>query len=159
MECSVTEVINHFGKSGFNTTYLSQVQAQISHCPNLGINVTDGDFRLYANATAAIVGSHFARYGSVTIIKRLWNWKVPILQLIAQFAASPYSFWFSFLHFLGDPIDTIASLAFTLAVANKRYYDLKGRLRDRRTARSVVLIITETERVGDPRHIARPEIE
>jgi hypothetical protein len=159
MSCNLTAILSQYGVRGFNTTILTQVQAQVSHCPNLGVNVTDGDFRIFVYVASAIAGGRFkfTPYPSEAVIKRLWNWKVPILQLITQFPASPHDFWFTFFHFLGDPGDTLGSLVHTLAVASTTYRTLMKRGLNPRQARSKALIDIEIKRVVNRQRVEETE--
>jgi hypothetical protein len=69
-------------------------------------------------------------YPANDILNRLLAWKLPLISLIAQFPRPPLSVSVeidAIAHLLGDPIDTIASLIFTIHVCWLRARMLKDK--------------------------------
>lgn len=55
-------------------------------------------------------------------------WKIPMVLLLIQFARPPlalHTHLFTLLHLLGDPVNTIASLLYTLAACQERALSLR----------------------------------
>lgn len=69
-------------------------------------------------------------YDPGSIIARLLTWKTPLVQLLFSFSRMPLG-WnvelFTLIHLLGDPIDTLASLMFTLELCQARARKLQRR--------------------------------
>ena len=67
-------------------------------------------------------------YSTGDILQRFLTWKAPLIQLIFQFPRSPLGLAvevFTILHLVGDPIDTIASMLYTLSVCQERAQSLQ----------------------------------
>jgi hypothetical protein len=67
-------------------------------------------------------------YSDQDILKRLLTWKLPLLNLLSQFGRQPLGVTIAIstiAHLVGDPIDTIASMFFTLHVCWVRVETLK----------------------------------
>src|SRR5436190_22946547 len=68
-------------------------------------------------------GGSWQLYPTRDILTRLMTWKAPLVQLIFQFPRPPLGAsvgFFTIFHLVGDPIDTIASLLYTLEVCQRR---------------------------------------
>lgn len=102
------------------------------------------------NSGGVIIFRDWSPYLTSLILKRFITWKIPLFQLLMQFSQPPYKYkmkFFAIFHVMGDPIDTIASLMFTLSVSKKRLHSLANdmKIMDRS---ALVLIITSYEECG-----------
>jgi hypothetical protein len=113
----------------FDFVYLWNVTQQIiSHCPNDTRLFAGDQTKLNQAACMSAAGetsswTSWTRYPPNDIWSRLSNWKFPLLQLVFQFPRPPLGIGteaFALTHLMGDPIDTIASLLYTLAVCESR---------------------------------------
>ena len=97
------------------------------------------------------VGSGLHIYPAREIISRLMAWKAPLVQLIFQFPRPPLSTKVQFLvmfHLVGDPIDTIASILYTLAVCQSRADALRN-IMPEGDWEALVLIMVSYEESGN----------
>jgi len=111
----------------------------------------NGTLTLTSDSCDAIFGGGWDRYTSSEIMGRLHSWKAPVLILIFLFPRAPLGIatWiFTLVHLCGDPIDTIASLLYTLAVCQTRVKKVcNGRAR--RDWKLVVLLIGSYDEYGN----------
>jgi hypothetical protein len=83
-------------------------------------------------------------YPDNDILKRLLSWKLPIVNLLAQVAKQPLSFSIelsTISHLVGDPIDTLASMFYTLHVCLERVKLLRRLGLTPREWKAVVLVM------------------
>lgn len=110
-----------------------------------------GTLALTNEACVAITGGGWEPYVAYEITGRLHSWKAPVIILIFLFPSAPLGIatWiFALMHLCGDPIDTIASLLYTLAVCQTRVKKVcKGRAG--RDWRPVVLLIGSYDEYGN----------
>lgn len=100
---------------------------------------------LTQNACQAITGGNngWTIYPTRDILNRLTVWKLPLLQLVAQFPRPPLNIsveTFVIVHLLGDPIDTIWSLLHKLWICEKRARDWRKRQREGNEWKGLALI-------------------
>lgn len=82
-----------------------------------------GTKALNIEACDALTGGTWGAYTTSEIMGRFHSWKAPVLILIFLFPRPPLGIatWiFTLVHLCGDPVDTIASLLYTLAVCQTR---------------------------------------
>lgn len=97
-------------------------------------------------------------YPSSETLQRFMAWKAPLIQVIFQFPRPPFGFTveaFTILHLLGDPIDTIASMLFTLSLCQERAKLLRHRPDNER--KGLTLIMMSYDECGDHREAATLE--
>ena len=78
---------------------------------------------LTQNACESITNGQWKYYPAADIWTRLVTWKFPLLQLVFQFSRPPLSLraeFFAIVHLLGDPVDTIRNLIYTLSNCQRR---------------------------------------
>jgi len=108
-------------------------------------------------------GSGWARddwtaYPPSETLQRFMAWKAPLIQVIFQFPRPPFGFAveaFTILHVLGDPIDTIASMLFTLSVCQERAKLLWHR--PEHEWKALTLIMMSLDECGEHRQAAKFE--
>jgi hypothetical protein len=110
----------------FDLEYLWQATQNItSTCANdirlIGLNKTQLNQRacLELSGTAKWSWMRFTPYPNSDIYSRLAAWKFPLIQLVIQFPRPPLGLGtelFALVHLVGDPMETISSLMYTLAV-------------------------------------------
>jgi len=110
-----------------------------------------GSLALTYEACVAITNGTWGVYTTSEIMGRLHSWKAPVLILIFLFPRAPLGVatWiFTLVHLCGDPVDTIASLLYTLAVCQIRAKRVcKGRAG--RDWKPVVLLIGSYDEYGN----------
>lgn len=120
-------------------------------CPSDGRFVRGTPFLTKA-ACEALVGRRWKPYLPRDILTRLMAWKAPLVQLIFQFPRPPLAASvqiFTILHLTGDPIDTIASLLFTLEVCQRRVELLFKQEMADSDWKAIALIMASYEEIGN----------
>ena len=110
-----------------------------------------GTLALKTEACVAITGGTWGTYTTSEIMGRLHSWKAPVVILIFLFPRPPLGIatWiFTLVHLCGDPVDTIASLLYTLAVCQTRVKRVR-RGRAGRDWKPVVLLIGSYDEYGN----------
>jgi hypothetical protein len=105
-----------------------------------------------AACEALVGGGGMKAYPTRDILTRLLTWKAPLVQLIFQFPRPPLGAsveFFTILHLVGDPIDTIASLLYTLEVCQKRAESLREQGMPDRDWKSLALVMASYDETGN----------
>ena len=122
----------------------------------------DGARTLFGSPDGFLAIFAFSWYPIDMAFRRSLTWKLPIWQVIMEMARPPYGAeiqFFSILNLTGDPIGTIASLIFTLAVAHRRLRRVQGNGRAKKSNQELVLMITAWEECGEWEKAANMEQE
>jgi hypothetical protein len=105
--------------------------------------------------------SDWTAYESEDILTRLMVWKAPLFQLLFQFPRPPLGLVieaFSMVHLMGDPIDTLGGLLYTLFLCRRRAQLLRKRRDLKRTHwKALALIMMSYDECGVPQEAARME--
>ena len=165
IQCSngSTFVVNNYGRVPFYVDQIFQLQVKILECcPDYsGLVPWKGTKVFSAPEIIKITGSpanifmaiwKFTPYQLDIFLSRFQIWKVPLFQLLMQFPRAPHGRTIelmSLFHLMGDPIDTIASLIFTLQVAQNRLRRFKPNGMNRKSLEELTLLIMAFEEVGD----------
>jgi len=109
--------------------------------------------RITGNHHTGIVASiwYFTPYQLDLFLGRFQIWKVPLIQLLMLFPRPPHGAaveLMSLFHLMGDPIDTIASLIFTLQITQNRLRSLGTNGMSRKKLEELTLLIMAFEEVG-----------
>ncbi len=102
----------------------------------------------------------FHSYDPYLILTRFQTWKLPLFELMMQFPRPPHGLAveaFSLAHMMGDPIDTLASLIFSLHCAQRRVTNLERNGMSRKRLLELVLLITSYEEYGDDENVVKLE--
>jgi len=95
----------------------------------------------------------FTPYPTDLIFTRFQAWKLPMIQLIMSFPRPPHGTSveaFSIFHLMGDPIDSLSSLIFTLHTTQRRVRRLESNTNlEKKTVFELVLLINAFEECGD----------
>jgi hypothetical protein len=112
------------GPHKFNFTLLYDfVTAIKAACPEDARLLVPDRVSLHNEACQSIVGEGWAAYEIDFIWSTVITWEALLFQLISQFQRAPLGFWaqaFTVVHLFGNPIDTIASFLYTLALCQFR---------------------------------------
>jgi hypothetical protein len=109
----------------FDFVGLNQYRQNITtYCPKNDTRLVyqHGEYFLTLNAAQQWTGKRrntWTRYPGPDILKRLLAWKLPLLNLLSQFGRQPLNTLTEasvMVHLVGDPLDTIASMFYTLHV-------------------------------------------
>lgn len=100
---------------------------------------------LAPEACNILTGGHdsWTPYAISNILTRLTSWKMPLLQLVAQFSRPPLSIAveiFVIIHLMGDPIDTIWSLLHKISICQDRAIYWRKRYRQEKDWKAFALI-------------------
>ncbi|KAK3940283.1 hypothetical protein QBC46DRAFT_354278 [Diplogelasinospora grovesii] len=134
---------------GFDIHKVQDIADNVTHtCPSSPLLWQPYIFTLAA--VAIFCGRNWSVYAPALILQCLTSFKVPLLQLLLEVPRPPYGILagaFAVLHLTGSPIDTIASLLFTISVANNRVQRLSksqngggGQQRHKALLKSLVLL-------------------
>jgi len=176
IECSDngTLTIDNYGWIPFTVDVMFTIQEMIIKCcPEYhGLAPWNGvDKSLSAGEAAIITGTptgffmsiwYFNPYTTDILMRNFQIWKIPLLQLLVQFPRPPYGTaveLMSLFHLLGDPIDTIASLIFTLQVTQNRLRAFKANIMDQEKLKKLTLLVVAFEEAGYEENAARLEEE
>lgn len=128
MSCTLATISNHTSAFDFGELFAVAVYLDLT-CP-AGSDVFFPGTKMLTNAVCLIITgnsdsiwSGWSAYPVSDIWTRIVVWKLPLLQLVAQFPRPPLGFAIetaSIVHLLGDPIDSMTSLMVTLWSCNSR---------------------------------------
>ena len=166
--------LSNYGRVPFLFDVIFEIETNIiKHCPDYDglVRQPNGKMFLSLAELRKMIGSptssfmsiwKFTTYPDDLILAHFQTWKLPLFQLLVQFPRPPHGTvveCLSFFHLLGDPIDTIASLMFTLQVTQNRSRRLKRNNMDRKKLEELTLLITAFEEVGDEETVVALEEE
>jgi len=156
--------IDNYGSIPFRMDEIFKLQQHAANvCPDWpGLVLWNDTTRVFSgDEIARITGSssdsflsiwNFTPYDSDIILRRFQAWKIPLVELLMQFPRAPHGAaveTMSFFHLMGDPIDTIASLIFTLQVTQNRLRRFRSNGMRRKSLEELTLLIMAFEEMGD----------
>jgi hypothetical protein len=139
-----------------NTTQKFDFQGLYEYLQDIQKNCSKDDPRLVYQYDEAFLtldavrrwtGEHWKTWSPCPgndILKRLLTWKFPLVNLLSQFGKQPLGIWreiATICHLIGDPIDTLASMFYTLHVCWLRVRMLKQLQLEPQDWKAVVLVM------------------
>jgi hypothetical protein len=141
MNCSLETIQNH--TRGFEFAGIYNVYRYLNDTCETGSDIFFRSSRMLNTAAceriSGLSGNLWTGWTAYPI-SDIWNrivvWKLPLLQLLSQFPRPPLGPSVEtsvMLHLLGDPIDSVSSIFFTLAACRERAAEAKQLCRETRT--------------------------
>ncbi|KAF1955510.1 hypothetical protein CC80DRAFT_493009 [Byssothecium circinans] len=128
IDCSISTISNR--TNGFSFGQFIPLYKYLDETCLPGSDIFFGDTRMLTDATCrkitglgSNIWSAWTPYPIEDIWTRIVTWKLPLFQLVGQFPRSPFGLSVevgTYLHVMGDPLDSITSLLLSLAMCGSR---------------------------------------